>query len=95
MQLATCQNLTDTPRGSYIFGMPNDLHRAILTAVIELDVSHEKSYAPPPLFIISIDLLVLRLETQTIHLRRAFRHKLCYDIRSGCRVKEREGEKAK
>lgn len=41
MQLATCQNLTDTPRGSQIFGMPNDLHRAILTAVIELDVSHE------------------------------------------------------
>lgn len=47
MQLATCQNLTDTPKGSYIFGMPNDLHRAILTAVIDLDVSHEKSYAPP------------------------------------------------
>lgn len=81
MQLATCQNLTDTPRGSYIFGMPNDLHRAILTAVIELDVSHEKSRMPrPPLFIIPIDLLVLRLEAQTIHLRRAFRHKLCYDI---------------
>lgn len=49
MQLATCQNLTDTPRGSYIFGMPNDLHRAILTAVIELDVSHEKSRMPRPL----------------------------------------------